>query len=88
MNDPVYDAMVEAYQASTTLKERQRTAREAMMYAAEQHWFIWGGKIPIFSLTQPWVGGYNGEFAMGHCQPVDILARLWIDSELKKQMGH
>jgi ABC-type transport system substrate-binding protein len=82
VNDPVYDAMVEAYQASTTLKERQRTAREAMMYAAEQHWFLWGAKIPRFSAAAPWIIGYSGELGRH-----EIAARLWIDSELKKTMG-
>ena len=86
-DDPVSDANVEAFEAATTVEERQRLSKEAAMYAAEQHWFIWGAKIPRFSATKPWVIGYSGEYDLGTMQRHEIMARLWIDSELKAQMG-
>ena len=88
VNDPVYDAMADAATTATTDEEQMRLAREAMMYAAEQHWFIWGGIIPHFSAVQPWVVGYNGETDLGFVQHNEIMARLWIDSELKAAMGY
>ena len=87
VSDPVYDGMVEAFEAATTLEERQRAAREAMMYAAEQHWFLWGAKIPRFSAASPWIIGYSGEYDLGTMRRHELAARLWIDSELKEQMG-
>ena len=87
VSDPVYDAIVDDFLAATTVEERQRLAREAMMYAAEEHWFIWGGRAPLFSAVQPWVIGYNGEVDLGNMMN-EIMARLWIDSEMKEAMGH
>ena len=36
----------------------------------------------------PWVKGYNGEFDLGPNEDSLILTRLWIDQDLKKEMGH
>ena len=82
VSDPAYDAMVETYRAATTVGERQRLSKEAHMYGAEQHWYLWGAKIPRFSAAAPWIIGYSGELGRH-----EIAARLWIDSELKKTMG-
>ena len=50
INDPDYDAMVEAAHAATTLEEQMRLVREADMYAIQRHWYLWG---PI-SLAEKW----------------------------------
>ena len=89
VNDPVYDAMVEAVLAADTIQEQQRLSREASLYVAEQHYNIWGAMVPQFSITQPWVVGYNGETSLGGPGGYNpIVARLWIDSELKEAMGY
>ena len=59
----------------------------AYMYAQERHWTIWGGEAPVFRAHQPWVKGYSGETGLGWGFHDNIFARLWIDSELKKEMG-
>jgi len=41
-----------------------------------------------FSAWWPWVKNYNGEMRAGAAKPGPIYARLWIDQELKKRMGH
>ena len=58
------------------------------MYALERHWSIWGGEMPQWNVSQPWVMGYNGEIWLGVGQNDSWFARLWIDSELKEAMGH
>ena len=83
--DPVYDAMVEAAQAATTIEEQQRLVREASMYITSNHWMLWGPRVSTFNVIQPWVIGYSGE---GAYHGINIFARLWIDSELKAAMGH
>ena len=87
VNDPVYDATYEAYEAATTLEERKRLAIEADKYTIEQHWYIAGPRVPQFNVSQPWIMGYNGEID-GNLDRIQIFARLWIDHELKKEMGH
>ena len=87
INDPVYDAMVEAVVAGTSIEEQVRLVREADMYMIEKHWFLWGPMAPWNHAHQPWVKGYNGEFDLGHISCGLIFARLWIDSEMKAAMG-
>ena len=89
VQDPVYDAMVEAAQAATTIEEQQPLVKEADKYYVEQHWQIWGVKAPQFSLLQPWVKGHNHEIIIGrHSQYGVLFARIWIDQELKEAMGY
>ena len=53
----------------------------------ERHWSIWGGEVPQFNVSQPWVKGYNGEIWLGVGQQDTFFSRIWIDSELKEAMG-
>ena len=87
VRDPDFDAMYEAQQAAITLEEAQRLTREAYLYGLEQHWTIWGGEIPHFNVSQPWLKGYSGEIWLGVGQQDNFFARLWIDSALKAAMG-
>ncbi len=89
VNDPVYDAMVRAVDAATTLEEQIRLVKEADMYIIENHWWIAGPRTPSFNVTQPWVIGYNGEAELGgsNAYPILVLPYLWIDHDLKKEMG-
>ena len=87
IQDPVYDAMVEAAQAATTIEEQQGLIIEADMYVIKNHWYIWGGRAPQFNVNQPWLIGYNGEMQMGNMDFNGVFARLWIDQDLKKEMG-
>ena len=85
--DPVMDAKVDAFDAAATPEEQQRLAREADMYLIEQQWYIWGPKVPVFNASQPWIKGYNGEVELGLARAMAIFARIWIDSDLKQEMG-
>jgi hypothetical protein len=61
------------------------------MYAVEKHFRIWGPRGPQFYFAQPWLIGYNGEMdsgAFGGGEFYVQYARFWIDSALKKEMGH
>ena len=73
--------------AATTFEEQQMRAREVDLYAIENHWQIWGPKTPTWWAVQPWVMGYNGEFSLGPNEDSLISSRVWIDSQLKKEMG-
>ena len=88
VSDPQVDAMIDALRATTDPEEYQRRFREIDMYSIEKHWVIWGPDSPAYSVSQPWVKGYNGEGVMGNWQFEDLFARIWIDQELKAEMGH
>ena len=87
VRDPVYDAMVADVQAATTIEERQRLTKLVDMYIIEKHWYIWGSRVPLVNVLQPWVVGFNGETELGDMDHKTVAARLWIDSELKEAMG-
>ena len=88
LSDPQVDAMIDALRATTDLEEYMGLFREIDLYSVEQHWVIWGPDSPQYQVTQPWVKGYNGEATMGDWQFRDLFARLWIDQELKAEMGY
>ena len=88
VNDPVYEAMYEAGAAATTLEEQNRIAGELNQYGIEKFWTIFGPVAPQYQATHPWIKGFNGEYHLGRDQHNTLFTRLWIDSALKKEMGH
>ena len=88
VKDPDFDALADAWVRADTVEEAQTLTKEALMYSLERHWAIWGGEMPQWNVSQPWVMGYNGEIWLGVGQNDSWFARLWIDSELKEAMGH
>ena len=85
--DPEFDKMIDALRAANDLETYQKIFREADMYAIKKHWFIWGPDAPQFHVSQPWLKGYNGEAWFGFVNRNPLLAHLWVDQELKKEMG-
>ncbi len=85
---PAYEALYEAAAAAKTLEEQQRAVKAANMYIVENHLVLWGTKVPQFSASWPWVKGFNGETDLhDNNGAVIVFARLWIDQDLKKEMG-
>ena len=83
VNDEVFDGYFENALAATTIDEQKEWMKQADLRVAEQLWTIRGPIAPQFSVTQPWLKGYNGEFVLG----VPVFARLWVDQDLKEEMG-
>ena len=86
ISDLEYDKLVDAVFTATTHEDQMERAKEADLYATWKHWFIWGPRVPMFQVSQPWVRGYNGEVSLGELNFASILARLWIDQDLKEGM--
>ena len=78
---------MDAFRAATATEEQQRLVRDAVMRVAEQHWTVAGPRVPSFMVTQPWLVGYSGEVELGEMDRAIILSRLWIDQDLKAEMG-
>ncbi|MDE0449005.1 MAG: ABC transporter substrate-binding protein [Spirochaetaceae bacterium] len=86
-NDPVFDEIYEKALAATTVEEQQEWARQANLRIAEQLWMIRGPVAPLFGATQPWIKGYNGEGDVGGMQRSTVLMYLWVDQDLKRELG-
>ncbi len=85
--DPAYDQMVKDALAAATVEERQRLSRMASDHLNEQHYVIWGARVPHFSAHWPWVKGFNGESEAGDMDRALLFSRMWIDQDLKREMG-
>ena len=86
-NDPVFDEIYEKALAATTVEEQQEWARQANLRIAEQLWMIRGPVAPLFGATQPWIKGYNGEGDVGGMQRSTVLMYLWVDQDIKRELG-
>ena len=87
VDDPFYTAKFEAAEAAATIDEQYRLVRELNQYGIEQFWSLYTPGAPQYNALQPWIIGYSGENWMGNGQIMVILSRLWIDQDLKKEMG-
>ena len=88
VNDPEFDEYYENALAATTIEEQKEWVRKADLRLIEQLWTIRGPIAPLFGVTQPWIKGYNGEGDLGSMNRTDIFQYLWIDQDLKREMGH
>ena len=86
VQDPVYDAMVEAAENAGSTEELMELVKEADMYSIEQQWTTWGPMRPGFIFWQPWMVGYNGELLIGGGRFSLYLSRVWLDSDLRYEM--
>ncbi len=87
VGDPTMDRLYEAFQVATTVEEQKRIFREFDLHYVSQHFQAWGPKSPFFQAVQPWVIGFNGEVFLGDMDNALPVVRLWIDQDLKREMG-
>ena len=83
-----YSDLITQAMAATELDEWRRLLKQANDYSFEQNWAV--NMIPVrsYQAWQPWIGGYNGEHALGAFRGADIWARIWIDQDMKEAMGN
>ena len=86
--DPRMEALYYAAKETTDIEEYKSSLRQADEITVREHWGLNKSIAPFFSVNQPWVIGFNGEFNMGRDRGNSFVARFWIDSELKEAMGH
>ena len=87
VDDPKFNALFESMEAAQTMEEVGKYSKQADLYMLSQHWQLWGPVEPAYNVTQPWVKGHNGEYYMGSWNWNAVYARVWIDQNLKEQMG-
>ena len=79
--------LIAAMKLVPTMEEWQSYSRQVDEITVREHWGLVKSHAPLFSVSQPWVEGYAGEFGLGFTERNTHFARLWIDSELKEAMG-
>ena len=90
MNDPhvdqTWDAVVENQKLS--IKEAHEEMRKLAVYCLDQAPAVMLPTPYVYSAWWPWVKNYYGEIRVGAWRSAPILARIWVDQELKKKMGY
>lgn len=57
-------------------------------YILEKAWVITPPLPYIYAFWQPWVKGYHGEYSVGYYAGENWPIWIWVDQDLKKEMGH
>ena len=89
VNDPHYDAMYERLlEVEAGSDEWHALIKELNDYSFTQNWFIAMPNTFITSLSQPWLHNYTGGWGITWTFVDAALAHLWIDQDLKRELGH
>ena len=95
VSDPVFDTFGPKGMAATTVDQLKQVIKDENEYVARQHYVIALVQSPLFFSVQPWLKGYNGQWAAitgtSNGGPTLIFcyaARFWIDQSIKKSSGH
>ena len=87
---PTLTRLYHAFNATTEESERIRIAKEFDLHALSRSIFRYLRlqSTPGYQLANPWVKGWNGETPRERCGDWhQIFARLWLDQDLKAEMG-
>jgi len=84
-NDPEYNARWDAIQTETDQAKRDRMLKEAFVYGTSQFFYTAGPTRASFRMWQPWIKGYQGEYALQAVSYSPTVARIWIDQDLKRK---
>jgi peptide/nickel transport system substrate-binding protein len=68
--------------------ERVRLVRELTTEILDEAPYVWLPTPYLNTAWWPWVRNYGGELRAGAVRPGPIYARVWIDHDLKRRMGH
>jgi peptide/nickel transport system substrate-binding protein len=85
IQDAIYDELVDKAKVSLDNDEFRSLIIEADMRAITQQWRVNLPPRSNFCVYQPWLNRFNGEAV----KPFgELVARFWIDQNLKKTMGY
>ena len=88
VEDATMSRLYEAFNAATSKEAWIPIMKEFNEYIMRQHFQVYGHKAPLFQVAQPWVKGFNGETQLHGAEEHLTLTRLWLDQDLKREMGY
>ena len=69
-------------------EKRTEQLREIFQYIAYQSYDITMPVIHNFMAWQPWVKNYHTDIEISYANPGPSLSRIWIDQDLKDDLGY
>ena len=87
-SDPEFDKKMDVVYQEPDEQKRMKMLREMTTHILDQAPYIFLPTPYVYSAWWPWVKNYDGELRAGAVRPGPIYARIWVDQEMKKKMGH
>jgi len=87
-NDPAFAAKMDAVYKEPDEDKRKAMIREMTREIVDKAPYLWLPTAYAYTAWWPWVKNYGGELRAGSVRPGPIYARIWVDQEMKKQMGY
>ncbi len=91
----IFDPKIDEWLASIRMtclnegtKAGMKEAREMVKYAQEQAYAIPVPYVYKYQFWWPWLKNYTGEISVGYYNMPNWVQFVWIDQELKKEMGY
>ncbi len=85
--DAAYDAALVRLAETRDEAERIVLARQLNRQLLEFAPYIWLPIQYLYTAWWPWVNNYEGELRAGAVRPGPIYSRIWIDQDLKRELG-
>jgi len=86
--DREYDKKMEAVYLERDEGKRQALLKDMTREILDKAPYVWLPTPYIFTAWWPWVKNYAGELRAGAVRPGPIYARIWVDQDMKKKLGH
>ena len=86
-SDPEFDKRIEEMNGERDEAKRIKIARELTTQILDEAPYIWLPTVYNYTAWWPWVKNYGGELRAGAVRPGPIYARIWVDQEMKKELG-
>jgi len=88
VNDPFIDELHTELSQIMDENERRPLAKELNEYIVDQAYDIFAPTQFQYNFWQPWLKGYHGESSTGWYSGLEYVNYVWIDQDLKAEMGH
>ena len=86
--DETFNALMDQIAAVTDNETMAELVRAVDLHYISEMWSVAWPLSPIGIMHQPWLKGYTGQLGAAMEGGVYLLPYLWIDQELKAEMGH
>jgi peptide/nickel transport system substrate-binding protein len=86
-SDPEFDKRIHEMNGERDEEKRIEIAKELTSQILDEAPYIWLPTRYHYTAWWPWVKNYGGELRAGAVRPGPIYARIWIDQEMKEEMG-
>ena len=88
ITDETFNALMDQIAAVTDNETMAELVRAVDLHYISEMWSVSWPLSPNGMMHQPWLKGFTGQLGAAMEHAVYLLPYLWIDQELKAQMGH